>query len=148
MNRIPRWCAARLVFAFLGGGCSGTRDAITVVKEANAQAPRMVSQGIRLDGAKTDADSKKITFNYTLVAFRASEIDFNALDRIITPMITQYIQRAERQEARGLNDLAVDFRYLDKDGTFITDIEETTEATSSSASGSIGGSTSPPSPPP
>ncbi|MFO8025980.1 hypothetical protein [Thiohalophilus sp.] len=63
-----------------------TDDELRQVSEVlNQQAPMMVDQETRLDGA--EADNQVLTYNYTLVNYTAADMDRNKFTRALRPTL-------------------------------------------------------------
>ena len=101
---------------------TGTTVLAEVTRVTNAMSPKMVDDSIRLENAQLAA--KKITFTYTMLSLRMSEIDREAWERQIQPKIERDFERAEAQEAKGLpiEGTTVAYRYLDREGHLITEV--------------------------
>ena len=100
----------------------GSAPLLEAMRVTNATSPKMVADAIRLEGAKLS--SKTITFTYTLLSSRFSEIDREVWERKIQPQVERDVERAEAQEAKGLLDegTTIVHRYLDREGHLMAEV--------------------------
>ena len=109
----------------MGAALLRNRDSAPLVeamRATNATSPKMVADAIRLEGAKLSTN--KITFTYTLLSSRFSEIDRGVWERKIQPEVARDVERAEAQEAKGLlaEGTTIVHRYLDREGRLMAEV--------------------------
>jgi hypothetical protein len=97
------------------------RQLAEAARELNAQAPRMLDAGTRLDGGKA-GPGNRFTYNYTLTQLRSTDIDPAEWQRNVVPQIKTKMRNGVLAPMfkRGTT---VVYRHSGSDGVLVSEIE-------------------------
>ena len=89
--------------------------------QINSTAPKMVDAETRLDGA-TAGPGRRLKYGYTVVRYKASEIDMNSWRNQVAPDIKRNVRNAEGMRYLFEIGTTVTYRYSGSDGVFVDEI--------------------------
>jgi hypothetical protein len=89
-----------------------------MAKEYNESCPEMTDEGTRLDNV-TAFPGNIIQFNFTLVNFEKSAIDFEAVKKNLEPNIIIYIKSSPEMKFIRENKTTVNYSYKDNTGKLL-----------------------------
>ena len=97
------------------------RQLAEAARELNAQAPRMLDAGTRLDGGKA-GPGNRFTYNYTLTQLRSTDIDPAEWQRSVVPQLKTKMKSGVLAPMfkRGTT---VVYRHSGSDGVLVSEIE-------------------------
>ncbi|WP_319227900.1 zinc ribbon domain-containing protein [Draconibacterium orientale] len=89
--------------------------------ELNEACPFMVDAETRLDNAAAMPDNT-FQYNYSLMTLVKDSIDISSFEAYLIPQITNNIKTNPDMELFRVNQVTMNYKYVDKNGVFITKI--------------------------
>ena len=94
--------------------------------ELNKEAPIQIDQYTRLDSASTIGKTNFIYY-YTLLETEKSEVNLDTVNKYLRPSIAENVKNSPELKVYRNNNIAMDYKYYDKNGNFVTEISITPE---------------------
>lgn len=111
-----------LVMNSLRSPASFDKQLMIIAEKLNKTCPFMVDRDTRLDNA-IGGPGKNFTYNYTVVNYAAEEIDADQVKSNIYPAMLNDIKTNPDIEIFRKNEVTLIYKYKDKNGKFLFDIE-------------------------
>lgn len=92
--------------------------------EVNKTTPKQLDEETRLDSAES-LPNRTFRYNITLVSVTKSEVDAEAIKDFVEPNIMSNVKSASDLKAFRDNNITIVYRYKDKDGELLFDVEVT-----------------------
>nr|WP_320000405.1 zinc ribbon domain-containing protein [uncultured Draconibacterium sp.] len=89
--------------------------------ELNEACPLMVDAETRLDNAAAMANNT-FQYNYSLMTLVKDSIDISSFEAYLLPQITNNIKTNPDMELFRVNQVTMNYKYVDKNGVFVTKI--------------------------
>lgn len=94
------------------------------VVEINKQTPMSIDAYTRLDSVASKGKTNFIYY-YTLIDLEKSEVNLDTVNKYIRPSIIENIKSSPDLKVYRDNNITMDYKYYDKNGTFALDIAVT-----------------------
>jgi hypothetical protein len=94
--------------------------------ELNKQTPMQIDIYTRLDSASTIGKTNFI-YHYTLFDLEKSEVNLDTVNKYIRPSIIDNVKNSPELKVYRNNKIIMDYKYYDKNGVFVTEINVTPE---------------------
>jgi hypothetical protein len=91
-----------------------------MARDINKELPIMLDAETRLDS--TIGSNRKVRYNFTLVNYRAEEVNASALAQGMKPALVQVVCTRKEMEIYVKNDIPVTYAYYGKEGKKVTSI--------------------------
>ncbi|WP_250470095.1 MULTISPECIES: DUF805 domain-containing protein [unclassified Caballeronia] len=90
---------------------------VELMNQMNKNTPVMVDKVTRLDNV--NGMGRQLTYSYTLVGYKASDLDINALRKVMLPRASNFVCKGDTMKVFVENDIPVTYLYRDEYGVEI-----------------------------
>ncbi|TGK86865.1 hypothetical protein EHQ24_04495 [Leptospira noumeaensis] len=90
--------------------------------DINRNCPQTIDKDTRLDNVAI-FPNKRFQYNYSIIAYSASEIDIQALEKNLYPVILNTIKSSPDMKLFRENEVTLVYSYRDKMGNYIFSME-------------------------